>query len=487
MVKEEILLESLPVDNNHKKDDSTDETVQETLNKLEEKKQNYLKIAPEKDSDVIRILELIEEPIILRGETVEDRRKRLATILFVNKDSLKKYYNSELYSKYTSGNSATNESDILLDEGGEDESGDDESDEGEFYTPASNQLRAVRRFLVKDSIARARKRIKHERRTVSLALQSNIIKNRRERAEVIQKYELEGSQVISKRPISRVSISPESMYFAAGSWGGDISIHHVSALEKVVNIEEDSRGKIGGLDWNSKGNLLVSGSEDSVIKLHDFDQSNGDLNEVATLKGHEGRVSHVKFHPTDNYVASASFDNTWRLWDVQTGTELLLQEGHNKEVYSIDIQSDGSLLCSGGLDNIGLVWDIRAGKSIMELKGHTKPVYAVKWCPNAYQVATGGGDGLINIWDIRKTNKASEILSHKNIVTDISVSYGDVPILISSGYDKAINIYSVDNWVKIKTLVGHADKVLTANISRDGDCIISGGWDRSVKLWENHA
>ena len=46
-------------------------------------------------------------------------------------------------------------------------------------------------------------------------------------------------------------------------------------------------------------------------------------------------------------MASASFDTTWRLWDVTTSKELLLQEGHSKEVYAVEFQNDGSLVASG--------------------------------------------------------------------------------------------------------------------------------------------
>ena len=68
---------------------------------------------------------------------------------------------------------------------------------------------------------------------------------------------------------------------------------------------------------------------------------------LSTLKGHQGRVCRVAFHPSGNYVASASFDTTWRLWDVTTSKELLLQEGHSKEVYAIEFQNDGALVASG--------------------------------------------------------------------------------------------------------------------------------------------
>lgn len=65
------------------------------------------------------------------------------------------------------------------------------------------------------------------------------------------------------------------------------------------------------------------------------------------MKGHVDRVARVAFHPTGTYVASASFDTTWRLWDVNTTKEVLLQEGHSKEVFSVEFQNDGALCASG--------------------------------------------------------------------------------------------------------------------------------------------
>lgn len=68
---------------------------------------------------------------------------------------------------------------------------------------------------------------------------------------------------------------------------------------------------------------------------------------LATMKGHQDRICRTVFHPCGNYVASASFDTSWRLWDVTTTKELLLQEGHSKEVYTVEFQEDGALAASG--------------------------------------------------------------------------------------------------------------------------------------------
>ena len=67
---------------------------------------------------------------------------------------------------------------------------------------------------------------------------------------------------------------------------------------------------------------------------------------ISVLQGHRARVVRTVFHPSGNYVVSASFDGTWRLWDVESSKELLMQEGHAKEVFTVACQGDGSLVAS---------------------------------------------------------------------------------------------------------------------------------------------
>lgn len=65
------------------------------------------------------------------------------------------------------------------------------------------------------------------------------------------------------------------------------------------------------------------------------------------MKGHVDRVARIAFHPSGSYLASASFDSSWRLWDVETKKSLLIQEGHSRAVYTVDCQDDGALIASG--------------------------------------------------------------------------------------------------------------------------------------------
>jgi len=128
--------------------------------------------------------------------------------------------------------------------------------------------------------------------------------------------------------------------------------------------------RVGGVAWHPQATLsqpetalnLASGGADGTVALwslkrydprekppfnantRTFPTSESPL---SVLEGHEGRVCRVAFHPSGRYVASASFDTSWRLWDAEKGKELLIQEGHSKEVYTVGFQGDGSLIASG--------------------------------------------------------------------------------------------------------------------------------------------
>ena len=232
---------------------------------------------------------------------------------------------------------------------------------------------------------------------------------------------------------------------------------------------------------------------------------------LATLEGHSQRVCRVEFHPSGRYLASASEDTSWRLWDVERQEELLLQEGHSRGVFAVAFNSDGSLLASGGTDSIGRVWDQRTGRTVMILDGHIRPIYALDWGADSYRVLSGSGDGWVKCWDIRKVSYSGGVGAHKSVVSDLRWFKGiDNPseppsamaidgmdvdgkverapkkagtFFVSAGFDKSVNIFSADDWGRVQSLTGHTGNVHSVDVSDDAKWIVSGGYDRTVKIW----
>jgi len=444
---------------------------------------------PTDDKKVRARLRELREPITLFGEGPPERRDRLR----------------ELLTQLAEAGDGEVEEDVEMGEGQE-----GEADE-EYYTEGTQELLKARVDIARNSLPRAKARIEYQKAEASIPLRTHI-KHRKAVKEQLQGFDLFGSQIASDRPIGTVRFAPNGELIAAGTWSGTVKIIDVPNLEDKHVLRGHSE-VVSGITWMPGATLPGSGISRSTVNLASGG-GEGNINlwsleqdtPLATLSGHEARVSRVEFHPSRKYIASASHDMTWRLWDIQTSTELLLQEGHAREVHTISFNTDGSLLASAGLDSIGRIWDLRTGRMVMYLDSHIQPIYALDWGADGYRVLTGSADGFVKCWDVRTVREVSQIGAHTGGVTDLRWFKGtdgpanlSVPtkddsgdwipkkagtFFVSSGFDRAVKIFSADDWSICKTLTAHSGNVTGVDVSMDSKWIASCGRDRTVKLWQ---
>ena len=109
--------------------------------------------------------------------------------------------------------------------------------------------------------------------------------------------------------------------------------------------------RVCGLAWSGDGTTLAAGCDDHQIHL--WDVATYRLRTV--LKGHDGPVVFVAFHPAADLLVSASWDGTSRLWDPATGKQLV----RGRAVPSASAPTERALSYSDA-PRVG-VWEVARG------------------------------------------------------------------------------------------------------------------------------
>ena len=445
----------------------------EIVEQLELKRRMKSLVVPTADSEVRQALRSIGEPITLYGEKELERRDRLRKLLATSDEAKLAGLAQEAVPMSVTA------APIIP--------------KGLFYTEGSPDLQHARMSIAHWSLIRAAQRIETQKRQQEQTLES-INKSDEALMATLQTVTQISSEVADDRPVIGCVFSPEhGRYIATGSWSGCVKLWDSSGTRHLLTVAAHA-DRLSGLAWQpyASGTLedhkdtviIASGATDSVVKLW---SGNGTL--LHTLTGHSDRLGRIAFHPMGQHVASASFDLTWRLWDVNTGVCLLEQEGHSRAVYTVAFQCDGSLAASGGMDSYGRVWDLRSGRSVFVLEGHIKALLALDFSPNGYHLATGGEDNTARVYDLRKKGVLAVLPGHTSLISQVKFDpCTGGQYLLTAGYDNLIKLWGGRKYKLTKTLAGHEGKVMGADICPDaqhkGILLASTGYDRTLKLWE---
>jgi WD40 repeat protein len=222
--------------------------------------------------------------------------------------------------------------------------------------------------------------------------------------------------------------------------------------------------------------------------------------EVGIFRGHEGWVNCVCFSPDGLLALSGSDDRTLRLWELPGGRCLHVFHGHTNKVASACFSPDGRLALSGGLDRSLKIWEVETGRCLRTFEGHWEPSERRDSYEPGATDAEETGRALMDFADFL-TKPLSERLrdaasdkdavarrlqlqaGHSQLIKSVCLS-PDGRLALSGGYDKTLRLWEVATGKCLHVFTGHAKSVKTVCFAPCGRLALSGSEDKTLRLWE---
>ena len=193
---------------------------------------------------------------------------------------------------------------------------------------------------------------------------------------------------------------------------------------------------------------------------------------------HEDVVVSAVFSSDGRYVVTASYDNTSKIWSVETG-DCVQTLSHENDVVSAVFSSDGRYVVTASDDKTSKIWSVETGDCVQTLS-HGLYVNSAIFSSDGRYVVTASWDNTSKIWSV-ETGGCLQTLSHENDVVS-AVFSSDGRYVVTASYDNTSKIWSVETGDCLQTL-SHEDDVVSAVFSSDGRYVVTASWDRTSKIW----
>ena len=200
--------------------------------------------------------------------------------------------------------------------------------------------------------------------------------------------------------------------------------------------------------------------------------------------GHKGAINEVAINPLGTIIASASSDETVRLWTNSVKGSFTTIKGHTAPVRSIDFSSDSRFLLTASNDKIIKIFNLQDNRKFhSSYSGHSNWVRCARFSPDNRLIGSCSDDHTVKIWDIAKRNVVSNFIDHLDCVNTCRFS-PDGTCIASGGNDRKIKIWDTRSGRLIQHYDAHAAPITCISYHPSGNYLISASLDSTIKIWD---
>ncbi|CAB4255173.1 similar to Saccharomyces cerevisiae YLR222C UTP13 Nucleolar protein, component of the small subunit (SSU) processome containing the U3 snoRNA that is involved in processing of pre-18S rRNA [Maudiozyma barnettii] len=274
----------------------------------------------------------------------------------------------------------------------------------------------------------------------------------------------------------------------------------------LINVDfyEGHSDLLNAVTSTEDGLWIATASKDHTAIVWKFDESINKFVLFAKFVGHSASVTAISFpnvilHGYPEYLLTGSNDLTIKKWKIPKpstntsekeslthtiNTSEYTRHAHEKDINALSIAPNDSVFATASYDKTCKVWDLETGNLVATLANHKRGLWDVSFCHYDKILATCSGDKTIKIWSLETFTVQKTLEGHTNAVQRCTF-INKQNQLVSSGADGLVKIWDCSTGECVKTLDGHANRIWALNAINDGELIVSADADGVIQFWKD--